>query len=339
MRIEMFKILLRCVTIACVLVPFAASAGPTKLKLSFSTSDRSNLYRFAIKPVVDAVNAEAKGLIDIEVYFSGALGKSQSQQPQLVVDGVADIAFVVPGMTPERFHDNAVIELPGLFRDLREATLVYTRLVEANRLKGYEDFFVIGAYASEPESLHACVPLTALDSLKGKKMRVNNAIEGLALEKLGSQPVVMPVNLIAESIGSGKIDGAAVPLSALLEFGIGRVATHHYFLRTSSAPLALLMNRKKFESLPVQAQTIIRKYSGEWAAARFIEGREALERSVMSQLQADGRRNFIFPSRTDQERADAVFKATIADATDKNPHTRELLKIARSEIAKLRSSE
>ena len=335
----MLRILLRCVTMACVLVSFAASAEPTKLKLSYFTSDRAHSYQSAIKPFVDAVNAEAEGLIEIAVYFSGALGRSPLEQAQLVVDGVADIAFVVPGLTPERFHDNAVIELPGLFRDLREATLVYSRLVEASRLKGYEEFFVIGAYASEPESLHARVPITALDSLKGKRMRVNNATEGLALGKLGSQSVVMPVNRVAESISSGKIDGAAVPLSTLLEFGIGRVAIHHYFLRTSSAPLALLMNRKKFESLPVQAQAIIRKYSGEWAATRFIEGREALERNVMKQLQADGRRDFVFPSRTDQERADVVFNSVIADATDKNPHTRELLKAARSEIARLRSSE
>ena len=140
-----------------------------------------------------------------------------------------------------------------------------------------------------------------------------------ALGKFGSQSVVMPVNRVAKSMSSGKIDGAAVPLSMLLKLGLGRVATHHYFLRTSSAPLALLMNRKKFESLPIQAQAIIRKYSGEWAAARFIEGREAIERNVMEQLRADGRRDFIFPSRTDQERADVVFNTVIADATAENP--------------------
>ena len=81
----------------------------------------------------------------------------------------------------------------------------------------------------------------------------------------------MPVNMIAEAISSGNIDGAAVPASMLFEFGIARVATYHYFLPISPAPLALLMNRKKFDALPAPAQDIIRKYSGEWAADRFIE--------------------------------------------------------------------
>src|SRR5258707_10399304 len=96
----------------------AAVAGPTKLKLAFYTSDRASVYDVAVKPFVEAVNAEGQGLIEIEVYFGGVLGKSQTQQPQIVLDGVADIAFVIPGMTPDRFPDNAVIEMPGLFRNM-----------------------------------------------------------------------------------------------------------------------------------------------------------------------------------------------------------------------------
>jgi len=65
----------------------------------------------------------------IRHYSGGVLGRDISQQPDLVLDGKADIAFVVPGYTPARFPDNAVVELPGLFHDTREATLVYIRLI------------------------------------------------------------------------------------------------------------------------------------------------------------------------------------------------------------------
>ena len=123
----MFKTLLRCAVTALALLPVAAAAEPIKLKLAFYTSDRASVYHSAVKPFVDAVNAEAKGLIEIEVYFSGALGKSQAQQPQLVLDGVADIAFVIPGMVPEHFSDNAVIELPGLYREHARGHVLFTR--------------------------------------------------------------------------------------------------------------------------------------------------------------------------------------------------------------------
>ena len=52
-------------------------------------------------------------MLEIEVYFSGALGKDLSKQSQMLLDGVADIGYVIPAMTPDRFVDNAVIELPS----------------------------------------------------------------------------------------------------------------------------------------------------------------------------------------------------------------------------------
>jgi TRAP-type transport system periplasmic protein len=57
----------------------------------------------------------------------------------------------------------------------------------------------------------------------------------------------------------------------LVEFGISRVTSNHYLLAVSVAPLLVAMNRKKFEGLPEQARQIIRKFSGEWAAERYIE--------------------------------------------------------------------
>ena len=106
------------------------------LKLAFFTSDRTMAYESAVKPFVDAINAGAKGSLDIQVYFSGALGKSQAKTAHSVLNGVADIAFVVPGLAPDLFYDNTIIELPGLFRDTNEATFVFTRLLAANAIKG-----------------------------------------------------------------------------------------------------------------------------------------------------------------------------------------------------------
>lgn len=335
----MFKTLMST-ALACVLLPAAAAAEPAKLKLSFYTSDRANVYLSAVKPFVEAVNAEAKGLLEIEVFFSGALSRRHSPlQPQIVLDGTADMAFIIPGMTPDLFPDNVIIELPGLFRDLREATYTYTRLVAANALKGYAPFHVIGAYGSELESFHVRPPVASLDSLQGKKIRVNNPTEAAVIEKLGMSPALMPLNTTAEAISNGSIDGAMAPASMLFEFGIARVASHHYFLNVSSAPLALVINRKALDRLPAQAQDIIRKYSGKWTAARFVEVRATIEQQVMDQLKADKRRNVIFPSQSDTERATAVFKAVTKETVANNEHHRKLLELAKSEIAKLRSSE
>jgi TRAP-type C4-dicarboxylate transport system substrate-binding protein len=232
---------------AFLLFPFTAIADPITLKLSFFSSNRSLSYIAAVKPFVDAVNADGKGLVQVEVYFSGASGKDIAQQPQLILDGAFDIAFVVPGYSPDQFPDNALMELPGQFHDMREGSLVYTQLIALDALRGYDDFFVIGAYVSDPETIHGKTPINSIDDLKGKRIRVGNQTEIGKFEKLGAIPVPLPVNEIAEALSSGTIDAAAVSLTPLTDYGIKRVATHHYFLRTNGAPLALLMNRKRFE--------------------------------------------------------------------------------------------
>jgi TRAP-type C4-dicarboxylate transport system substrate-binding protein len=317
----------------------AAAADPIKLKLAFFSSDRSMSYRAAVKPFVDAVNAEANGLFEIEVHHGGALGREIAQQPQVVLDGVADLAFIVPGYSPDRFPDNTVIELPGLYRDGREATRVYTRLVAEKALKGYRDFHVVGAYVTAPMTIHGRLPLASLDDLKGKRIRINNDSQAAALEKLGAVPVPMQITQIVNGISSGKIDAAAVSLSPLVDYGISRVTSYHYLLETSGAPLALVMNRARFESLPKAAQQIIRRYSGEWAANRFTEAYEAADHQALEQLRSEPKRKVVWPSNADAKRAQVAFHSVLDNFIAGSPRNQNLLKAVENEAGKLRAAQ
>jgi TRAP-type C4-dicarboxylate transport system substrate-binding protein len=336
MKYGLFKAIFATTILAVAAMPPAA-ARPIELKLAFFTSDRSMSYIAAVKPFIDAVNTEAKGTIEIVLHSGGVLGREIAGQPQVVLDGVADIAFIVPGYTPDRFPDNAVIELPGLLRDMREAAAVYSGLIAAHALRGYEDFFVIGAYVTEPETIHSRLPIGSIDDLKGKRIRVNNPGEAAVLEKLGAVPVLMQITQVAAAVSSGAIDGAAISRTPLSDYGIKRVATNHYFLRTSGAPLALVMNRKKLEALPPAAQDVIRKYSGKWAADRFVETYEVSDRKVMEQLEADPQRHVVFPSPSDVERARIIYQSVMNEWAEKSQRNRDLLDTAVAEIAKLRS--
>jgi TRAP-type C4-dicarboxylate transport system substrate-binding protein len=241
----MTNALARCLMIACVLSPIAAAAEPIKLKMAYFSSDREPPFVAVLQPFADAVNREARGLIEIVPYAGGTLGRSYRKQTQEVLDGVADMAWVNPGLTSERFPDNDALEIPGLFRDMREATLVHSRLAAAGALRGYEDFYPIAAVANFPLIIHTRPPIASMADLRGKILRVNNLIEGRALQAVGITPVVMPINEVALAIGRGTIDGATMPANALFAYGASRITRFHYV-----APLAFLMNRKRFESLP-----------------------------------------------------------------------------------------
>jgi TRAP-type C4-dicarboxylate transport system substrate-binding protein len=333
----MLVTLMRCATLMLILLPIAALSEPIKLKLAFFSSDQARAYSGAIKPFVDAVNGDERGGLIIETYPGGVLGKDPAQQAQLVRDGVADIAFVVLGTVADQFRDDAAIELPGLFRDMREATWVNTRLVASGIMEGHEDFFVIGSFPSEPQSIHTRVPITSLADLKGKRIRSNNPIEASALAMLGMSPVVLPIGKTLEAISRGTIDGAATALGPLTDFGLGRVMTYHYLLGFGPSVRSILMNRKKFESLPTAGQDVIRKYSGEWLAEQAVDALEPRTAEMLEQLKSDPLRTIVFPTSAEIGVAEAAFKAVRIAWAEAGPHHRVLLNAVEAEISRYRS--
>jgi TRAP-type C4-dicarboxylate transport system substrate-binding protein len=328
---------LRCATIAFVLLPWAALGAPIKLKLAYFTSDQTRAYTLAIKPFIDAVSADEDGGLLIEPYPGGALGKDPAQQAQMLRNGVADIGYVVLGAEANEFRDHAVMELPGLFRDMPEATWVNTRLLASGILQGYEDFFVIASLATEPEGIHTRVPVASLADLRGKRIRANNPIEASALAALGMSPVVLPIVKTPEAIGRGTIDGAATAMGPLLDFGLGRAVTYHYFLRLGPSVRSILMSRAKFESLPKAGQDVIRRYSGTWLTQRAIDAFEPRTAAQLEQLKSDPQRTVVFPTEAEIATAKAAFRAVRSEWADASPHHRQLLNAVEAEISKYRS--
>ena len=191
---SMLRIMLRWTFIALAFLPAAALAEPIKLKLAFFSSDRELVYVGLIKPFLDAVNIDAKGVLEIDAYTGGKLGRPLAQQVQMVRFGVADIAFVNPNVSTDLFPDDMIMQMPNLFNNSREATITYTRLATSGALGGYDDFFVISAIAVLPVVISSRAPFASLDDLKGKKVRVTGAVEGAIFSTLGMVPVQVPYN-------------------------------------------------------------------------------------------------------------------------------------------------
>ena len=335
----MIRVITRLAATLLTLMPLSAMGEPIELKLSFFASDQTQTYQYGIKPFVDAVNAEGMGLVTIKVYANGALAKLQAQQPQLVLDGGADIAFIVPGVTPYRFPDNVLLEQPGLFNDTREGTLIYTRLIAAGALGGYQEFFVIGAYTPAPGIIHSRRPTESLSALKGQKISASNPIGAEALERMGATPNVLESQKLGAGISSGNIDGAILSPTGLFQFAVSPVATNHYLLGVGATPLALVMNRKTFDGLPEAAKGLIRKYSGERAAATWIDSFGAAEKQSLDKLKSDPERKVVEPSPSDREAAKRIYRSMIDAWAAKSVHNRQLVTMVETELATIRSAK
>ena len=265
------------------------------------------------------------------------MNPKMTEQAQLVLDGTADLAYVVPGYSPRQFPDVSVLELPGLFRNARESSLVFARLAAAGVLEGFRKFFVVGAFVTDGETIHSRKPIASLADLKGQTIRANNSTVTESLRKFGANPSVLPINRTMDALSQGKLDSVTVATAVLTEFGFGRLTNHHYLLPLGGAPLSLVMNREKLASLPLPAREIIRKYSGEWLSEQGAACFDAKSRQTAEKLKADPRRTVVKPSSTDLAIAREVFSSVVEDWSGKSAHNRELLGMVEAELTKIRS--
>ena len=310
---------------------------PVTLKLSLFASETEVNYARAIKPWIDAVNADPSGAVKIDAYPNGALGKALPAQPQLLLDGVADIAFVNPSLGPGRFPDDQVFELPGLLQNLKEGVKLYEALLKANLLRGYSDYYVVGAFMNPQYMVFARRPIKSLADLKGMKVRINGAVIGQTVKELGMVPVLMPPNDVVEAMGRGTIDATTTVPAAIVDFGIDRVASHDYLLPLGAGPLAVLMNRKKFESLPKPAQDVIAKYSIRWIDDTYIRDLGQYNDELIAKFKADSKRTVTAPSQADIASLQPVYQKVTAEWVAKSPGNAELLSKARELLAGIRT--
>lgn len=319
--------------------PAFAQTAPVKLKFAVFSPDSERLFNTVKKPFAAAVNQASGGAIEIELFPNGALGRAPQQQAQMVLDGVADIGFIVPPFTPGRFPDTEVLELPGLFQNLAEGTRVYTRLLQSGMLRDYGDFFPIAAWATPPFSLHANFPLTSVASVKGKKVRGSGVIQIESLKALGAVPVGMPPTEVPEALSRRTIDASTSQPAVVFDFGLDRVTRHHYFIRLGVVPLAVVMNRKTFEGLPAAAQQAIRTHALDWINKLYLDSMLEYDKMLIERLQSDPKRTVVFPDAADQEAARTAFATVIDGWVGKSPRNAEIYRAASEAIRDLRAGK
>jgi TRAP-type transport system periplasmic protein len=327
---------------AAAAVPVATMLGDSRaraedhLKWTVFTPDNEVTFRTVMKPFAETVQRESDNAVVFDLFPNGALGRNPGNQAQMVLDGVADLAWVVPSYSPGRFPDTEVLELPGLFKDLRESSLVATRLNQRKAFNDYGDFYVIGMWGTAPYSIHTNFPVASIKDLKGKTIRASSKNESAALRAFGAVPIGMPVTEIPEAISRGTISGTTSHLSPFFDFGLDRVTNNHFFIGLGVVPLAIVMNKKKFDELPQSARTVIERNAGDPLTNRWIESVTAFNEENLEKLKSNPKNKIVFPSEAQREEAQKLL-APVRDAwVEASDRHRELKNVLDTELAAVR---
>jgi TRAP-type C4-dicarboxylate transport system substrate-binding protein len=306
------------------------------LKWAVFTPDSEVTFRTVMKPFAETVQRESDNAVVFDLFPNGALGRNPGQQPQMIIDGVADVAWVVQSYSPGRFPDTEVLELPGLFKDLRESSLVATRLGRRKVLNDYGDFYVIGLWGTAPYSIHTNYPVNSIADLKGKTIRASSKNESAALRAFGAVPIGMPVTEIPEAISRGTISGTTSHLSPFFDFGLDRVTNNHFFIGLGIVPLAVLMNKKKFDALPEAARAAIERNAGDALTKKWIESITSYNAANLEKLKSNPKNKVVFPSQAELDEAQRLLAPVRDEWVAVSERHKELKAALDSELAAVR---
>src|SRR6185312_4043715 len=261
-----------------------------KLKFSVFTPDAEMTHQIVMKPWAERVNKDSNGTLDIQTFANGALGRNPALQTKMLQDGVADIAWVIPSYTPGVYLDDDVFELPNVIQDSTEGSVAAWRLLQKGRLRGYDQFYMIGLFTSSPYTFHTNFPTTKAEDLKGKKIRAVGSISTESVKTLGAVPEGMPFPQLPEAISRGVIDGTTGHPIAVYDFGVSRVTNNHFLGKIGTVTLGIFMNKTKYDSLPAAAKAAIEKNRGEPLSRAFGKMSEDRNNELIAEWKKDPKR-------------------------------------------------
>ncbi|ABL71567.1 TRAP transporter substrate-binding protein [Paracoccus denitrificans] len=290
----------------------AAFAADVTLRVHHFLSADAPLQTEILIPWEKAVEEQSGGRIDVQLFPSMQLGGKPPQLFDQARDGIVDISWTLLGYTPGRFPVAEVFELPFM-----SGTAVQTTAA----LQDFQAKYLGDEMGQvKPLLLHAPAgykfhmrsgPITSLADLKGKKIRAPSRAMTDALNALGATAVGMPVPEVAQALTTGVIDGAQIPWEVVGSLRVNEITNAHSEIGVenggvSTAVMALVMNRAKYDSLPDDLKKVIDDNSGANLAVLAGEALDRVEAEERQKALDAGAQINVIPAEQMEEWRSAV---------------------------------
>lgn len=240
-----------------------ASVSAKELRLAYWMGPPHPMNKAVFIPFAEKLAELSGGQLTVKQFPGGALNSAPPKQYAILRDGVADIAFGLPGYTSQLFPVTNVITVPGTAGDAVDGTEALWRAMSLIE-KEYDAKILAMWTNAAPVLITKDKPVRTLEDLKGMKVRVTSAQDVPFVEALGASAVSQPVNVINRNLANGVIDAIAIDPSAIGSFKLfepGKYVT--VGLPGSGSAFFLLMNNETWNGLSDQEKKWVDEASGK----------------------------------------------------------------------------
>ena len=311
----------------------ARCAQPTKLNFANASASHVDLAGW-----IDRVHADAAGTIEIRLHGRETpLGRNPLRQLAQLRDGSADLAVLFPGYFAGDFPDDDVSEIPFLFADAAEGSVVMWRLATGGQMRGYGDLHVIGAWTGTDRWLHLRDPLPDLAALRGRRIGAPGEFATPIVAALGAEPVFLSAANAASAIADDRLDGIFVGLRGLYEQRIVDVARHHVAAPLGRPFLVVAMAKARYQALPPAARAALSRHSGEAISRAWGAAEQARHDACTETLRATPGHTLRTLTPAETARWSEAAQTGIQNWLAADPVRKQALEAARREVATLRA--
>ncbi len=250
------------ITAATLAIGSAVSAAD-ELKFANFTPPMHTINASVIEALNKAVSDATKGALTVRGYHGGELGAGPAEQYVRVVQGVADIAWGLPGYTSSQFGKTMIVELPNAIPlDMPGYDAIW-RAYDTIAAE-YPATKPLALWTSEPNIfiMKDKVIRTPAD-LAGLKIRVAGSTMAEVATALGATPVQMPINQVYNAMQTGLIDGVITGASTLSDFKLEEVAASYTLgANIGRGSFFAVMNQAKYDGLSAEHKAAIDAIAG-----------------------------------------------------------------------------
>ena len=300
------------------LAPDIAASQEVTLRMHSFLPPVANPVKHFMVPWAEKIAKDSNGRIKVQIYPSMQLGGKAEQLLAQVRDGVIDVTWTLPGFTPGVMPKLEIFELPFLHRDTHSTVMALQDYIAMHMKKEFEPYHVLLVHTHAGALFMTKDPINKVEDFKNMKLRSYSRTNAWILEALGAAPLQVALPELVPMLNKGTVSGSILPYEIAPAVKMQDLTDYFTTLappqpRLSTAIFTLLMNKKKYESLPADLKKVIDANSGRNLAPQAIAIWDRIELDGEKVMRSKSKNKFVSLSAEET----AKFKKTVQPVFDR----------------------
>ena len=211
----------------------------------------------------EEVEKRTNGRVKIKTYPGGTLLGAKEIYDG-VVGGTAAIGNFAMSYQPGRFPVSEAADLPHFFKSSKEASRKLAAMLKRENPAEFAEVKVLTAFTCPPGVIMSSNPIDDVTDLKRAPLRSSGTSLD-ALRLLGAAPVAMPQSDVPDALHKGVISGIVSSGEVMKDMNYAIQCKHVVEARLPIISFAVVMNKKRYETLPDDVKAVFEELYMEQA--------------------------------------------------------------------------